>query len=60
MDSYSTGGALTMIAYNAIKDAIHAGKLAEGDYTSEVKLSREMNMSRTPSPGLSGWHRMQT
>lgn len=37
-----------MIAYNAIKDAIYAGRLAEGDYTSEVKLSREMNMSRTP------------
>ncbi len=48
MDSYANSGALTMIAYNEIKDAIYSGKLAEGDYTSEVKLSRELAMSRTP------------
>ncbi len=35
-------------AYDRIKDAICTGSIAPGDILSENRLSRELNMSRTP------------
>ena len=35
-------------AYNEIKDALCAGKIAQGDILSESRLAEELGMSRTP------------
>ena len=35
-------------AYNQIKDAICAGRIAPGDILSESRLAEDLGMSRTP------------